>query len=158
MSEKTNSYSYNKITAILSFIDVCPLTKNKLSESKYDSQSSCAHRCLQDPFCAGYNFNKKKVKPNCQLTNTLNHDFGDCNINDKGWIFFHPLTPRKVKSNDLMLISMTCMKWNTERPPWQALLVVTKLISGSWIEWNSSLIPVVSITLLSTDTPNCQNT
>ncbi|XP_028397375.1 uncharacterized protein LOC114521156 [Dendronephthya gigantea] len=76
--------------------DVCPLTKNKLYESTYGLHSSCAQKCLQNPFCAGYNFNKKKVKPNCQLTNTLDHDFGDCNINDKGWIFYHPVAPRKV--------------------------------------------------------------
>ncbi|XP_028408702.1 uncharacterized protein LOC114531261 [Dendronephthya gigantea] len=81
--------------------DVCPLTKNKLFESTYGLQSSCAQKCLQDPFCAGYNFNKKKVKPNCQLTHTLDHHFGDCNINDKGWIFYHPLAPRKVPCNKM---------------------------------------------------------
>lgn len=84
-------------TDILSNIGICPLTKNKLYETTYDLQNSCAQRCLQDPFCAGYNFKEKEEKPNCQLTHTFDHDFYDCNIDDKGWIFYHPIVPRKVK-------------------------------------------------------------
>ncbi|CAB4020380.1 Hypothetical predicted protein, partial [Paramuricea clavata] len=57
----------------------------------------CAMKCLQYPFCAGYNFKKKHQKktPNCQLTHTLDHNFHDCNADDKGWIFYHPIAPRK---------------------------------------------------------------
>jgi hypothetical protein len=55
-------------------------------------------KCFQYPFCAGYNFKKKHQKkaPNCQLTHTVDHNFHDCNADDKGWIFYHPVAPRKV--------------------------------------------------------------
>ncbi|CAB4020006.1 Hypothetical predicted protein, partial [Paramuricea clavata] len=77
--------------------DVCPLIKDILSEATYDFQNHCAMKCLQYPLCAGYNFKKKyqKKTPNCQLTHTLDHNFHDCNAGDKGWIFYHPVAPRK---------------------------------------------------------------
>ncbi|CAB4030272.1 Hypothetical predicted protein, partial [Paramuricea clavata] len=77
--------------------DVCPLIENILSEATYDFGDHCAMKCLQYPFCAGYNFKKKYQKntPNCQLTHTLDHNFHHCNADDKGWIFYHPVAPRK---------------------------------------------------------------
>jgi hypothetical protein len=86
---------------ILYVVDVCPLIKDYiLSEATYDFQIHCAMDCLQDPFCAGYNFTKKHQKktPNCQLTHTLDHNFYDGNADDKGWIFYHPVAPRKVRN------------------------------------------------------------
>jgi hypothetical protein len=79
-------------------VDVCHLTNNILSEATYDLQNHCAMKCFQYPFCAGYNFKKKHQKkaPNCQLTHTVDHNFHDCNADDKGWIFYHPVAPRKV--------------------------------------------------------------
>jgi hypothetical protein len=82
-------------------VDVCPLITNILSEATYDFQIHCAMDCrLQNPFCAGYNFKKKHQKktPNCQLTHTLYHNFHDCNADDKGWVFYHPVAPRKVRN------------------------------------------------------------
>ncbi|CAB3997432.1 fibropellin-1-like isoform X1, partial [Paramuricea clavata] len=78
--------------------DVCPLTKDILSQATYDFQNHCGMKCLQNPLCAGYNFKKKHQKktPNCQLTNTLDHNFHECNADDKGWIFYHPVAPRMV--------------------------------------------------------------
>ncbi|CAB4013703.1 Hypothetical predicted protein [Paramuricea clavata] len=77
--------------------DVCPLIKDILSEATYDFQNHCGMNCLQNPFCAGYNFKKKHQKktPNCQLTHTLDHNFHDCNADDKGWVFYHPVAPAK---------------------------------------------------------------
>ena len=85
---------------ILFVVDVCPLIENILSEATYDFGDHCAMNCLQYPFCAGYNFKKKhhKKTPNCQLTHTLDHNFHDCNADDKGWIFYHPVAPRKVRN------------------------------------------------------------
>ena len=77
-------------------LDVCPLVENVLSEAKFDLPRHCAMMCLQDPFCAGYNFKLKQRKSNCQLTHRLHHNFHDCNADDKGWIFYHPIGPRKV--------------------------------------------------------------
>jgi hypothetical protein len=79
-------------------VDVCPLIKNILSEATYDFKNHCAMKCLQYPFCAGYNFKKKHQKktPNCQLTHTLDHSFHDCSTDYKGWICYHPVAPRKV--------------------------------------------------------------
>ncbi|CAB3994649.1 von Willebrand factor D and EGF domain-containing [Paramuricea clavata] len=79
--------------------DVCPLTKDILSEATYDFHNHCGMKCLQNPFCAGYNFKKKHQKKtsNCQLTHTLDHNFHDCNADDKGWIFYHPVAPRKAE-------------------------------------------------------------
>jgi hypothetical protein len=85
---------------ILFVVDVCPLIENILSEATYDFGDHCAMKCLQYPFCVGYHFKKKHQKktPNCQLTHTLDHDFHQCNADDKGWIFYHPVTPRKVRN------------------------------------------------------------
>ena len=100
-------YSYPHVNVflclinILFVVDVCPLIKDYiLSEATYNFQIHCAMDCLQDPFCAGYNFKKKHQKktPNCQLTHTLDHNFHDCNADDKGWIFYHPVAPRKVRN------------------------------------------------------------
>ncbi|CAB3995787.1 Hypothetical predicted protein, partial [Paramuricea clavata] len=80
--------------------DVCPLAliNNILSEATYEFQNHCAMKCLQYPLCAGSNFKKKHKKktPNCQLTHKVGHNFHDCNADDKGWIFYHPVAPRKM--------------------------------------------------------------
>ncbi|CAB4028171.1 basement membrane-specific heparan sulfate proteoglycan core -like isoform X1, partial [Paramuricea clavata] len=82
----------------LLYEDVCPLINDILFEATYDFQNHCVMKCSEDPFCAGFNFKKKHEKktPNCQLTHTLNHNFHDCNADDKGWLFYHPVAPRKV--------------------------------------------------------------
>ena len=79
-------------------LDGCPLIKNMLSEATFGFPMDCAMMCLQDPFCAGYNFKLKQRKSNCQLTHTLDHKFHDCKADDKGWIFYHPVGPRKVQN------------------------------------------------------------
>ena len=79
-------------------LDVCSLVENLLSEVTFDLSHDCAMKCLQDPFCAGYNFRLKQRKRNCQLTHKLHHKFHDCNADDKGWIFYHPVGPRKVRN------------------------------------------------------------
>ena len=78
-------------------LDVCPLIKNVLSETTFRFPLECAMKCAQDPFCAGYNFKSKQQERNCQLTNTLRHNFDTCNADDKGWIFYHPVGSRKVQ-------------------------------------------------------------
>jgi hypothetical protein len=104
-----NSFSYLAIIKrfslpdtvnVLFVVDVCPLINHILSEATYEFQNHCAMKCLQYPLCAGYNFKKKHQKktPNCQLTHTLDHNFHDCNADDKGWIFYHPVAPRKVQN------------------------------------------------------------
>ena len=80
------------------FLDVCPLIENVLSEETFEFPLHCSMKCLQDPLCAGYNFKSKRKKNNCQFTHTLHHNFHDCNADDKGWIFYHPVAPRKVKT------------------------------------------------------------
>ena len=69
-----------------------------LSEATFGFVMDCAMKCLQDPFCAGYNFKLNQRKGNCQLTHTLDHNFHDCKADDKGWIFYHPVGPRKVQN------------------------------------------------------------
>ncbi|CAB4031036.1 Hypothetical predicted protein, partial [Paramuricea clavata] len=70
--------------------DVCRLIMS------LDFLDECAHYCLKDVFCAGYNFKaKQNKKPNCQLTHKLDHEFHSCDEEDKGWSFFHGVGPRK---------------------------------------------------------------
>ena len=78
-------------------LDVCSLIENVSSERTFGFPLECAMKCAQDPFCAGYNFNSKQRKRNCQLTNTLLHNFDNCNVDDKAWIFYHPVGSRKVQ-------------------------------------------------------------
>ena len=78
-------------------LDVCPLIKNGLSETTFGFPLECAMKCAKDPFCAGYNFKSNQQGRNCQLTNTLRHNFDTCNADDKGWIFYHAVGSRKVK-------------------------------------------------------------
>ncbi len=78
-------------------LDACRLIKNVFSEVSVDLADECAHQCLQDIFCVGYNFKEKQMKkPNCQLTHKPEHKFHSCNKDDKGWSFFHAVGPRKV--------------------------------------------------------------
>ena len=79
-------------------LDVCPLIENVLSDATFGSPKHCAMKCAQDPFCTGYNFKSKQQERNCQLTNTLHHNFDHCNADDKGWIFYHPVGSRKVQN------------------------------------------------------------
>ena len=78
-------------------LDICPLIKTVSSETTFGFPLECAMKCAQDPFCAGYNFKSKQRRRNCQLTNTLRHNFDNCNADDKGWIFYHPVGSRKVQ-------------------------------------------------------------
>jgi hypothetical protein len=87
------------ITIFFNSLDVCPLLRNILKET-YDFQTQCAQKCLQDVFCAGFNFRTLKGQPkkaNCQLTHNLDHEFHVCSKDDKGWIFYHSVKPWKVK-------------------------------------------------------------
>jgi hypothetical protein len=94
-------------------VDVCHLTNNILSEATYNFQNHCAMKCLQYPFCAGYNFKKKHQKKtsNCQLTHTVDHNFHDCNADDKGGIFYHPVAPRKVQNCSKNILNKLCPNW-----------------------------------------------
>ncbi|XP_028415636.1 uncharacterized protein LOC114539001 [Dendronephthya gigantea] len=79
--------------------DACSVPKtSRISEATYSLSSSCAQKCLQEPFCVGYNFKNmlKKTNSNCQLAHALNYNMSNCNIDDEGWVFYHLLGQRKV--------------------------------------------------------------
>ena len=78
-------------------LDICPLVKNVSSETTFRFPLECAMKCAHNPFCVGYNFKSKQRERNCQLTNTIHHNFDKCNADDKGWIFYHPVGSRKVQ-------------------------------------------------------------
>lgn len=84
------------------------------SESTVEFKLDCAYKCVNDIFCAGYAFKEKQQneKPNCQLTNTLDHNIHEkvCSRNDKGWNFYHPVGPSEVKK---MLMSFPFFKCST---------------------------------------------
>ena len=80
-------------------LDGCSLPKQwRINEATHGLSSSCAQKCLQEPFCAGYNFKNiyQKKKSNCQLARGLNYSMNNCNNDDKGWVFYHLLGHRKV--------------------------------------------------------------
>jgi hypothetical protein len=85
-------------TELFSSIFRCmPVNQKVFSEMSLDFLDECAHYCLKDVYCVGYNFKaKQNKKPNCQLTHKLDHEFHSCNEEDKGWSFFHGVGPRKV--------------------------------------------------------------
>lgn len=85
------------------------------SESTVKSEYDCTHKCLDDIFCAGYAFKEKQQseKHNCQLTNTLDHDFHEnvCSSDDKGWNFYHPVGPSEVNKNDVISLFLCAIRF-----------------------------------------------
>ncbi|XP_046864201.1 uncharacterized protein LOC124458176 [Xenia sp. Carnegie-2017] len=80
--------------------ETCPLRENVLFEAFFSSADSCALKCLQEPFCVGFNFCEDIAirDVTCQLTHTRPLNYEHCT--DNKWSFYELLNPqRKIPYN-----------------------------------------------------------
>jgi hypothetical protein len=121
------------------FLDVSSLKTNIIAQFKEPTYRHCALHCAEHRFCVAINY-KEKVEgnePNCQLTNTTEHNFNKNNKEqDRVWTF------RRVNVDRSQVVS-------TSNNPKKSLINVPWIVDPeiAYLKYSSKVRNAIKLTI-----------